>query len=523
MTDTIPTSVDTKIPFYKTKMFLVVVGIGVLIIIIVVAVALTRPATAITCTRPQVLKDGKCVVPAIQCISPRVLKDGKCVLQCTSSEELVNDKCVTLTPTCTPPKTLQSGVCVTPPVTCTSPQILQSGVCVTPTSTCTSPQTLQNGVCVTPTSTCTSPQTLQNGVCVTPTPTCTSPQILQNGVCVTPTPTCTSPQILQSGVCVTPIVKCAPYLYNLNNVCFDSLELLKSDFGNPSMCVSTRRLSKSYAGFCVRVVDKNNKITNIGFDSKGMIDYEIFRTLVEPVHIIAWYDQSGLNRNLYSAFYTEDTQPGFYDLLRDYTPKLTFEVLGGVRRPNINFANNFMCTNPGTERGENIVTFDTLGLNNPVYQILSSIRTSSVNNNIQFIYSSKIPGVNEMHLNGASGIRVLDINHIVAEYADIGVSGQYSDTLWHYILSGVDSNRTAVSVDGSETKLTPSTLQQLRIADLLYIGMRGSKTLDTPDAFPFFGNISEFIIFPSSWRNSNSALYKLYVEGLKNYNNNGYS
>ena len=486
MTDITPTSVDTKIPFYKSKIFW---GgfVALVIIIVVVVVVSTRPGELI-CTSPQILQNGVCVTP---------------------------------TPTCTSPQILQSGVCVTPTPTCTSPQILQSGVCVTPTPTCTPPQTLQSGVCVTPPVTCTSPQILQSGVCVTPTPICTSPQTLQNGVCVTPTPICTSPQTLQNGVCVTPIVKCAPYLYNLNNVCFDSLELLKSDFGNPSMCVSTRRLSKSYAGFCVRVVDKNNKITNIGFDSKGMIDYEIFRTIVEPVHIIAWYDQSGLNRNLYSAFYIEDTRPGFYDLLRDYTPKLTFEVLGGVRRPNINFTRTFMVTNIGTVRGENMVTTDTLGLNNPSHQILSSIRTSIANNNIQFIYSSSVYNLNQMHLNGAAGIRVID--DAIAEYADIGVNGQYSDTLWHYILSGVDYNRTAVSVDGSETKLTPSTSQQLNQSTPLYIGVRGGNTIDKPEAFPFFGNISEFIIFPSNWRNSNSALYKLYVEGLKNYNNNGYS
>ena len=412
MTDlnTTQTSVDTKIPFYKTKMFWIGV-VGIVVLIIVVAVASTRP---VTCTSPQVLKDGKCIVPAITCTSPQVLKDGKCIvpeIQCTGLEERLDGKCV---------------------LKCLGLDKRVDGKCVAP---------------------------------------------------------CTSFEVLKGGVCYGP------------------LDLLKSDFGAPSFCVSTRKLIKSYNGPCVVVFTGDiatGGFTTIGFDSTGMIDYEVFKTLKGPVSVTKWYDQSGNYRD-----FTSSTP--------DPLPTLTFTVMSnGVRKPIITFDSGFMRTDSKT-------TCDVLGLNNPNHSVMSSIRSTSVHKNVQFIYSSNAIGVNEMHLNGEYGIRVLDDATINTAYADNGKLGDYSDGKWHSFVSGAskkgEEQFVTVRVDGSAT-VSKVSGPQIGGGGSFTIGRRASQPVAS---YYFKGDMSEIIIFPEKWVDSTPNSYDLYLDGLKKYNENGYS
>ena len=339
---------------------------------------------------------------------------------------------------------------------------------------------------------------LQNGVCVDPPVKCDLPKVLQNGVCVDPPVKCDLPKVSKNGVCVYPPVLCSNYLYKSNNKCIDSIELLKPDFGDPSLCISTRRLSKSYNDMCVKVIDVNDTIIEIGFDSNGMIDYEIFKKLQEPVHVMVWYDQSGFNRHVSNIE------------ARNELPILMFLVmLNGIKKPTISFAQDTMATN-GTSS-------DTLGLNNPSHTIMSSIKTVTKNSDVQFIYSSIQEGVNEMHLNGSAGVRVLDDFTTTTTYTDMGTVGQYSDGEWHYMVSGVNDNKASIRVDGSSTTSNPTSSIQVNDNTYpLYIGYRDSSY----NGF-FQGYISEFIIFPLKW--SDSPAYDVYLSGLKNYNENGYS
>jgi hypothetical protein len=388
---------------------------------------------------------------------------------------------------------------------------------------------MQNGICVTPTHvTCAPPKEMQNGACVTPTPvTCVPPKEMQNGACVTPTPvTCVPPKVLQNGACdycpsgqieyVERCISCKNHEIIYLNKCTWIMDILKDEFGKPKLCLSTRKLLREYTGSCVRVVDSNKKEIDIGFDSKGMIDYGEFLKLKEPVFVYIWYDQSGYNnqmgRDLFHGYRWNKDSFG----AQNGMPQLTFVTMAsGLNKPIISFSNTQMVT-------DGPVTLSKLGITNQKHCIVSSV--SSSQQGIQFIYSSASSGSNEIHLNGSSGVRYITDNNT---YLDVGSNGRYTDGKYHtFVQTGGDplkDQNDLIMVDNikSFSYLLSKRIQTNSNAPLAI----GTKLSGVGDGkFYLKGDISEFIIFPTEPFSNNNFfdLIELYIENVKTYNDFGY-
>jgi hypothetical protein len=388
---------------------------------------------------------------------------------------------------------------------------MQNGVCVTPTPvTCVPPKEMQNGICVTPTHvTCAPPKEMQNGACVTPTPvTCVPPKVLQNGAC----DYCPSGQIEYVERCIS----CKNHEIIYLNKCTWIMDILKDEFGKPKLCLSTRKLLREYTGSCVRVVDSNKKEIDIGFDSKGMIDYGEFLKLKEPVFVYIWYDQSGYNnqmgRDLFHGYRWNKDSFG----AQNGMPQLTFVTMdSGLKKPIISFSNTEMVTTG--------ITLSNLGITNPNHCIVSSV--SSSQQGIQFIYSSFSSGSTEMHLNGSSGVRYIMDNN---SFIDKGLNGQYTDGKYHtFVQRGGDPSKgqnDSLMVDNtSDYSLLLSKRIQTNSDKYFAIGSRLAG-FEPQGKFYLKGDISEFIIFPTS-QDSNKKFFELielYIENVKTYNDFGY-
>ena len=460
------------------------VAIGVVVFFIVVLVIVYNKST---CTSPQVLQNGTCVTP-LKCNPPQVLQ---------------NNLCVTPPPNCNPPQVLQYGKCVTPPVKCAPPKEMQNGVCVTPTTvTCAPPKEMQNGVCVTPTSgikKCTPPLVMQNGTCVS----CPSDLTEQNGLCVS----CKNNSILYLNNCVS-IMGVFSEGCDKPSVCVNIMDVLKEDLGRPSLCVSTRRVMSSYYGPCVSVVDSNKQKINIGFDSKGMIDYEAFNKLRKPVFVYVWFDQSGFNNHFRHVYHLDETLFGSSNGM----PQLGFVTMPtGLRKPIISFFNGSMAS----------ASCGSLGVNNPNHCIISSV--SSAYDDVQFIHSSYIKECNEMHLNGSAGIRVImDTNYYLVQ----GAINQYTDGKYHTFANRGGNPATGdhdiIYADDININSLFSRRKDTNKNYAFVIGER--KGGDATNKFYLKGDISEFIIFPTTSAFSNNLVssIKLYMQNVKVYNDFGY-
>jgi hypothetical protein len=290
------------------------------------------------------------------------------------------------------------------------------------------------------------------------------------------------------------------------------MNVLNEECGKPSLCVSTRKLMSSYNGPCVKVVDYNKKEISIGFDSKGMIDYEEFLKLKEPVFVYVWYDQSGNGNNFFHGYYWDKNLFG----AQNGMPQLTFVTMAsGLNKPIISFSNTQMVT-------DGPVTLSKLGITNQKHCIVSSV--SSSQQGIQFIYSSASSGSNEIHLNGSSGVRYITDNNT---YLDVGSNGRYTDGKYHtFVQTGGDplkDQNDLIMVDNikSFSYLLSKRIQTNSNAPLAI----GTKLSGVGDGkFYLKGDISEFIIFPTEPFSNNNFfdLIELYIENVKTYNDFGY-
>lgn len=123
------------------------------------------------CPKGSKIDNGKCHIIKKPCTDKPglVFKNGKCVPICSTSENLIKNKCVKIICksgekldkslpkkkcvkiTCPKGSKLVGNKCVKIIVVCKKPQVLKAGKCVTVKVVCKSPNVMINGFCVTPT------------------------------------------------------------------------------------------------------------------------------------------------------------------------------------------------------------------------------------------------------------------------------------------------------------------------------------------------------------------------------------